>query len=379
MRKYTFLIAFLFVFGFLLRAQSVESWDFESNNIGDLFDEIGWGATDIEAEVADDPVTSGNKVLKNSIHNYNAAPVLQFVLPAGKTLADYSSFTFKGYFAQGDVGYKDIIVEAYQDSPTAQAFNNTAVKIGSWNRAQMGSSSWEDITIDITNSSTINDTFYIAFGINCAGTGNVGGTGVTTIWYADDVEIAVGTIPVELTSFAAAANGLDVTLTWKTATEVNNSGFEVQRRVSDAEFSAVTFIKGNGTTTQRNEYSFVDKNLAAGKYFYRLKQKDFDGQFKYSNEVEVAVSPVYQYSLEQNYPNPFNPTTTISYTLPEKSMAKLVIFNTIGEEVAVLLNEEQEAGYHKINFNGLNLTSGVYFYKLVAKDFTSVKKLMLVK
>ena len=132
------------------------------------------------------------KVLENTIHNYNAAPVLMFVLPAGKTLAEYSSFTFKGYFAQGDVGYKDIVVEAYQTMPTAQAFNNASAKIGSWSRAQMGSTDWENITVSIANTTTLHDTIFIVFGINCAGTGDVGGTGVTTKWYADNVTL-VGT------------------------------------------------------------------------------------------------------------------------------------------------------------------------------------------
>lgn len=187
------------------------------------------------------------------------------------------------------------------------------------------------------------------------------------------------TVPVELTSFTASINNLGVTLNWSTSTEKNNYGFEIQKKSSGGSFATIGFVKGQGTTTEKSDYSFIDKNPEAGKYFYRLKQVDFDGQFNYSSEVEIDVKPAYKFNLDQNYPNPFNPTTTISYTLPEKSMTKLVILNAIGEEVAVLLNEEQEAGYHKINFNGLNLTSGVYFYKLIAKDFTSVKKLMLVK
>ncbi|NWF88369.1 MAG: T9SS type A sorting domain-containing protein [Ignavibacteriaceae bacterium] len=187
------------------------------------------------------------------------------------------------------------------------------------------------------------------------------------------------TLPVELTSFAASVSDLGVNLSWTTGAEKNNYGFEVQKKTSNSSYSTIGFVKGHGTTTEKSSYSFTDKNPEAGKYFYRLKQVDLNGQFNYSKEVEIDVKPAYQFALDQNYPNPFNPTTTISFTLPEKSMAKLVILNAIGEEVAVLLNEEQEAGYHKINFNGLNLTSGVYFYKLIAKDFTSVKKLMLVK
>ena len=130
-----------------------------------------------------------SKVLKNTVNNYNAAPVLRFILPAGKTLAYYGSFTFKGYFAQGDVGFKNIVVEAFQTMPTGHAYDNTSNQVGSYNRAQMGSTGWENITVGIKNTSTLHDTIYVDFGMNCAATGNIGGTGVPTIWYADDITL----------------------------------------------------------------------------------------------------------------------------------------------------------------------------------------------
>jgi hypothetical protein len=193
MKKMTYALpyivaAFLFIAGGTVRAQNV-AIDFENLSVGDAIAHIGWSATDIQSVVALDPLGGTNKVLKNSINNYNAAPVLAFTLPAGKTLANYKTFTMKSYWAQGDVGYKDIIVEAYQTMPTAQFANNTAAKIGSWSRASMGSTAWENITVDITNTSSFSGTIYVAVGINCAGTGNVGGTGVQTIWYADNLTL----------------------------------------------------------------------------------------------------------------------------------------------------------------------------------------------
>ncbi|GEM_PF-230915 len=182
-------IVFFFVATGAVKAQSVLSRNFESNSVGDSIAHLGWYAADAQAVVANDPVVSGNKVLKSIIHNYNAAPFLQYVLPAGKTLADFNSFTFNGYFAQGDVGYKDILVEAYQTMPTGPFSNNAAAKIGDWNRSQMGSTAWENITVNVTNSSSLHDTIYIAFGISCAGTGSVGAAGDTTIWYADNVTL----------------------------------------------------------------------------------------------------------------------------------------------------------------------------------------------
>ena len=186
-------------------------------------------------------------------------------------------------------------------------------------------------------------------------------------------------LPVELDALTAKANGTEVTLNWSTATELNNYGFEIQRKVIDGEFATVAFVKGQGTTTEKNDYSFVDKNLDAGKYSYRLKQVDLDGKFEYSKVVEVEVISITSYSLEQNYPNPFNPSTTISYGLKEKSDVKLTLLNSLGEEVAILVNEEQDKGYHKVEFNAANLSSGVYFYKLVAGNFIDTKKMILLR
>lgn len=165
--------------------------NFDTNAVGYAFAHIGWNASDIRSVDTLGFGSDTTHVLKNAIHNYNAAPVLKFVLPAGRTLSDYNSFTFKSYWAQGDVGYKDIVVEAYQTMPTGQAFNNSANQIGKWNRAQMGSTAWENTVVDITNSRSFHDTIYVAFGINCAGKGTVNATPAdsTTIWYADSVTL----------------------------------------------------------------------------------------------------------------------------------------------------------------------------------------------
>jgi GH35 family endo-1,4-beta-xylanase len=191
MKKCLFIsIAFMLIIAGTLKAQSVLSWDFESNSIGDTLYTIGWSPADIQSVVADDPVASGNNVLKNTVHNYNAAPVLMFVLPAGKTLADYDTLTFKGYFEKGDVAYKDIIAQAYQTKPTGHHFLDTDT-LGLYNRAMGSSNAWENISLDISNASSFSDTVYIALGINCAGTS---GTDTTT-WYADDIQLVAKTQP----------------------------------------------------------------------------------------------------------------------------------------------------------------------------------------
>ena len=196
-------------------------------------------------------------------------------------------------------------------------------------------------------------------------------------------------LPVELTSFTASASGTEVTLCWSTATELNNQGFEVQRKFSSNDFVTIGSVTGHGTTTSPNQYSFVDKLIDPGKYLYRLKQIDYGGTYEYSNEIEVDVRVLDKFTLEQNYPNPFNPTTTIGYVLQERSNAKLILLTALGEEIAVLVNEEQDKGYHKVEFSAkggsaaggdaLNLSSGVYLYKLQAGSFVATKKFVLIK
>jgi hypothetical protein len=186
-------------------------------------------------------------------------------------------------------------------------------------------------------------------------------------------------VPVELTSFTAVSQNRQVTLNWATATEINNNGFEVQRSIANSEFVTIGFVRGNGTTTTASEYTYIDKNLLDASYSYRLKQIDYNGNYEYSDAVEVEVRSLDSYSLEQNYPNPFNPVTKIGYVISEKTNVKVTIMNALGEEIALLANETQDQGFHQLEFNGTNLPSGIYFYSLQAGNFTETKKMMLMK
>ena len=186
-------------------------------------------------------------------------------------------------------------------------------------------------------------------------------------------------IPVELTSFSAVAIGNNVELMWKTATETNNSGFEVQRKSSTSDFRQIGFISGAGTTTELNNYSFTDSKLPAGKYSYRLKQLDFDGTYEFSNNVDVDIFYSADFVLAQNYPNPFNPSTKISWQAPVDSRQTLKIYNILGIEVATLVDEYKPAGIYEIDFDASSLSSGIYFYKLQAGSFIETKKMILLK
>ncbi len=191
-------------------------------------------------------------------------------------------------------------------------------------------------------------------------------------------------VPVELLSLTSNIINKSVQLKWSTATEKNNKGFEIQRKSSDVSekdlvWNSISFVDGNGTTTKKKTYSFIDKSVSSGTYLYRLKQIDFDGTFTYSKEIEINFSAPLTFSLSQNYPNPFNPTTTIKYTLPEDSNVKLTLINSLGEKVMDLVNGKVDSGNHDVKLNGSNLASGIYFYRLQTEKYTSVKKLILLK
>ncbi len=186
-------------------------------------------------------------------------------------------------------------------------------------------------------------------------------------------------VPVELTSFTASVTGKNVLLQWATATELNNSGFEVQRKTVDSEYEAVGFVAGSGSTTEQRDYLFNDVNVPDGNYIYRLKQIDFNGLFDYSHEVEVEVNAPAEYALEQNYPNPFNPSTTINYSIGEAGLVKIAVYNLLGQQVALVVNELKEAGQHSISFNASALTSGAYFYTIETLQFKQTRKMLLAK
>ena len=197
-------------------------------------------------------------------------------------------------------------------------------------------------------------------------------------------------LPVELSSFTASTQGRDVNLNWQTKTEVNSSLFEVERQAvvnsNIGEWKTVGSVQSSGNSNSPKDYSYMDKKLNSGKYNYRLKMIDNGGTFRYSNLVETEVALPKDYAISQNYPNPFNPTTRIDYQLPFDSKVTLELYGITGEKVATILNNELSAGYYTadVNAGSLNLTSGVYLYKLNAstqsgQTFVQVKKLMLTK
>mgnify|MGYP005831034697 CR=1 FL=1 len=191
------------------------------------------------------------------------------------------------------------------------------------------------------------------------------------------------TLPVELIEFVAtlehAVVATRVRLSWKTASESNNLGFEVQRARGGQDFQTLAFIPGSGTTATSQTYEYVDQEVTAGSYYYRLKQIDRDGAVQFTQAHYVEVAPPRAYALRQNYPNPFNPTTEIIYQLKERGRVSLVVYNILGEVVGTLVDQVQEAGVHRVTFDASGLPTGVFFYRLRVNGFDQVRKMAVLK
>jgi len=205
--------------------------------------------------------------------------------------------------------------------------------------------------------------------------------------YSDSVGV-ITTLPVELTSFALSVSDNNIQIDWSTATELNNKGFDIERRM-DFTWEKIGFMQGKGTSTENVKYSFKDKfdqRPYKGIIAYRLKQIDIGGAYKYSNELNIDVDfTPKEYAMYQSYPNPFNPSTTIKYVLPFESNVKLTVYNALGQAVEVLQDGLQGVGYYDVRWNANGCASGLYIYRIIArssdgsKTYSSIRKMLLLK
>lgn len=191
-------------------------------------------------------------------------------------------------------------------------------------------------------------------------------------------------MPVKLFAFSSFISGRNNTLKWTTSEELNNFGFEVHRTLYYKNnvflWQTLGFVQGNGTKNTPSNYSYCDKNLNTGEYLYRLKQIDFNGNYEFYNlEGIITIANPEKFCLSQNYPNPFNPSTKISYSIPQTGLVTLKVYDITGKEIKTLVNEFKTSGYYDITFTNDNLSAGVYFYKLNVNNFSSVKKMFLIK
>jgi hypothetical protein len=328
-------------------------------------------------------VTNGSGVVSRSITASN------FTFPIGSDATHYNpvKITNNGAVQM----YTASVAAGTTPLGTAKAINTcgrtwtitgggTADIAFSWNTSDAGSvlqgfpsssSAWRYVTSDWVEQG----------GVTVTGTPNVTTvTGVTS--FSSWIVGTSGGLPVEMTSFTAAAQSMSAQLKWNTATEVNNYGFEIERRaITSSAWAKVGFVAGNGTSNTAHNYTYADNNLIAGTYAYRLKQIDNDGAFKYSASTEVAIAGVpKELKLFSNYPNPFNPSTKVQFTVPENGNVRLLVYNVIGQEVATLFNGAVEAGnLYTANFDGSHMASGLYFSVLEFGNQRITHKMMMTK
>ncbi len=224
-----------------------------------------------------------------------------------------------------------------------------------------------------TNGSTVLATDFMRTQLSLSSTDSVDFMAEARLCYP------LGT-PVELVSLQAVWQNDEVVLKWETATEVNNYGFEILRATpSDQEnirlWERIGFVRGNGTTTQPNTYSFVDPYAEAaadkdGVTRYRLRQIDVDGSAEMTHVVEAhRPSAVAGFHLFQNYPNPVtlgDGSTVFSFALPYEQQARLEIYDALGRLVSVPIDGTLSAGRQSIDISMKNLRPGAYFYRLNA-------------
>ncbi|MBD3387300.1 T9SS type A sorting domain-containing protein, partial [candidate division KSB1 bacterium] len=201
----------------------------------------------------------------------------------------------------------------------------------------------------------------------------------------DQISIENNALDVHLVSFSGHLKNNHIVLTWRTISETNNIGFEIERRSEADPFRLIGFVKGQGNGQAGYRYEFVDTTFESGNtYYYRLKQINQDGTFQYSPTVRMDIAAPQELTLYQNYPNPFNPGTSIYYALPATSMVDLSVYDLNGRHVVTLINNIQQAGPHDIHWdgedeNGNNVAGGVYLYRLKSGNQTKSKKMVLVR
>ncbi len=194
-----------------------------------------------------------------------------------------------------------------------------------------------------------------------------------------DAPIGGGAVPVELVAFYAQVNGEDVTLSWKTSSETNNAGFEVQMMQGE-DWNVLGFVEGNGTTTETQTYSYAASGMDMGTHTFRLKQIDFDGAFEYSLEVEATIEVVGTHQLSNAYPNPFNPTSQFTLAVARDQRVTAELYNVLGQRVATLFNGTIEANSTRmVQIDGSALASGAYIVRVTGETFADALRVTLTK
>ena len=318
------------------------------------------------------PIAVGNqfKIEMKDVNNgiimdvVSTTPLYYRTTDGGTT---WSPIVASGNFYDADFCYVPGTLNAWVSTGSATGFTGCSYSVDNGN-------TWTDYT-----SQTGLQHLAVAFFDNTTGWAGAFNTSATVGGIYKFTGQVAPPVPVELSSFAASVSQNEVNLVWETATEMNNYGFEVERSSDNVSFSTLGFIKGHGTTTERQVYSFTDQISLTAKTYYRLRQIDMDGRFEYSKVIEVENTLPASFSLNQNYPNPFNPSTRIQFSLPQETQVELSIFDASGNLVENLVSGVKGAGNHEVIWNAASHASGIYFARINAGKFVKNIKMTLLK
>ncbi len=185
-------------------------------------------------------------------------------------------------------------------------------------------------------------------------------------------------LPVTLTDFTVTKQNDDARLNWSTSMEENNKGFEIQRSTDESSWSVLSFVAGAGTSQTKHDYQYLDQNLTAGTYYYRLRQVDYDGHSQFSKIVPVTFDGDMVLALKQNRPNPFNNNTTVEMVIPKYCRVQLILYDQTGRPVQQLVDEFKSAGTYSIPVNKNGLSPGIYYYKMNAMGQSITRKMTIL-
>jgi hypothetical protein len=354
------------------------------------------------------PVTSPTRIFPQVSDLLNNVHTLGEILPTYTRSLVFRLTARDNKLGGGGVGYSSLTFNVSSTAgPFAVTSPNTAVSWEAystqsitWNPANTAVSPVSCSAVNILLSTDGGNTWPITLASNTPNDGsesviipnNQGSTARVKVEAVGNIFFDISNVnftisaslPVELTLFKVAEIKKGVHIVWETATEINNTGFQLERSSDKINFAPVTFVNGHGTTSVKSSYEYTDNSIFNGVYSYRLKQVDNNGEFKYSNVIDVDLGMPKTFVLDQNYPNPFNPTTNISFSLPSAAHVVMKIFDVLGNETAEIVNNNFNEGRHSVTVDASKFVSGIYFYTITASidgaaEFRQTKKMIVLK